>query len=113
MSLRARGIVVYLVIAFGVTWPYLFLARLMLGWSLVDPLVQLPVAFLPAAAAFVGRRWVTREGFADAGLRITMRWSWLIAWLAPLAITAPTLGLAAAVGCRCGSPVWRMPATTS
>jgi membrane protease YdiL (CAAX protease family) len=100
MSLRTRGIIVYLVIAFG-TWPYLFFVRLVMGWSLVNPLVQLPVAVMPAIGAFVVRRWVTREGFADAGLRLRVRgaWrQWLVAWFAPLAVTMLTLVCAAVVG---------------
>jgi hypothetical protein len=91
MSLRVRGIIAYLVISFGGTWPYLFFVRLALGWSLVNPLVQLPVAFMPAIGAFVVRRWVTREGFADAGLRLRLRetWRhWLVAWFMPLAATS-------------------------
>lgn len=93
MSRHAKGIIVYLVIAFG-TWPYLFFVRLVMGWSLVNPLVQLPVAFIPAIGAFVVRRWVTREGFADAGLRLRVRGArrqWLVAWFAPLAVTMLTL----------------------
>lgn len=101
MSIRARGIVVYLLIAFGGTWPYLVFARLTMGWSLADPLVQLPAAVMPAAGAFIVRRWVTGEGFADAGLRLRMRgaWrQWLVAWFAPLGITGLTLVCAALAG---------------
>ncbi|MFC7545882.1 CPBP family intramembrane glutamic endopeptidase [Plantactinospora sp. GCM10030261] len=101
MSLRVRGIVVFLLIAFGGTWPYLFFARLVMDWSLVNPLVQLPVAVMPAVGAVVARRWVTREGFAGAGLRLRLRaaWRhWLLAWVAPLAVTLLALGCAAAVG---------------
>ncbi|WIM92743.1 CPBP family intramembrane metalloprotease [Actinoplanes oblitus] len=99
MSMRVKGIVVYLVIAFGVVWPYLFVARLGLGWSLVNPLVQLPVAFVPAIGAFVVRRWVTREGFAGAGLtwRSPAR-LWLAGWLAPLGITLTMLACAVSAG---------------
>lgn len=101
MSLRVRGIVVFLVVAFGGTWPYLFFARWVMGWSLVNPLVQLPVALMPALGAVVVRRWVTREGFADAGLRLRLRGAWrhwLLAWFAPLAVTFLALGCAAALG---------------
>lgn len=101
MSLRTKGILVYLAIAFLGVWPYLFLVRLALGWSLVNPLVQLPVAFVPAIGAYVVRRWVTREGFADAGLRWRLRgaWrGWLVAWFMPLAVTVLVLAVAAAVG---------------
>ena len=56
MSVRAKGIAVYLAIAFLGVWPYLYFVRLVLGWSLVNPLVQLPVAFIPAIGAYVVRR---------------------------------------------------------
>jgi uncharacterized protein len=98
MSTPTRGIQVYLLITFGVTWSYLFLAHLSLHLSLVNPLVQLPVAFVPAIGAFVVRRWVTREGFGDAGLRLRLRGAWrlwLTAWLLPL--TATALAAAAAL----------------
>ncbi|HEY1179447.1 MAG TPA: CPBP family intramembrane glutamic endopeptidase [Phytomonospora sp.] len=98
---RHKGLAVFLLISFGGTWGYLFGARLGLGWSLVNPLVQLPMAFIPAIAAIVVRKWVTREGFADAGLKLRLReawWHYLVAWLAPLAIAVATCVVAAATG---------------
>ncbi len=64
-------------------------------------MVWLPVAFAPAIAAFIVRKWVTREGFADAGLRPNLRkWPfYLVAWLLPLVgtlcivVLAPLLGV--------------------
>ncbi len=49
---------------------------------------MLPVVFVPAIATFVVRKWITREGFADAGLRLNLRkWRYyLVAWLLPLLI---------------------------
>ena len=66
-SRKAGGLTAFLLISFGVAWGWEAVAHLLLGWSLVNPLVQVPAAFAPAAAALVVRRWVTREGFADAG----------------------------------------------
>jgi uncharacterized protein len=73
----------------------------LLGFSIVNPLVQLPFAFAPAIAAFVVRRWVTGEGFADAGLapRLrTSRSSYLQAWLVPPVLVVATLAVAAGIG---------------
>jgi uncharacterized protein len=98
-----RGIVAFLLIAFGIAWGGMFGARL-LGLSLVNPLVQLPFGFAPAIAAVVVRRWVTREGFGDAGLALKLRSLWryyLAAWLGPLVLVVVTAGLAALTG------VWR------
>ncbi len=96
----AKGIVVFLLIAFGTAWGGMFGAR-MLGLSLVNPLVQLPFGFAPAVAAIVVRRWVTREGFGDAGLGLKLKSLWryyLAAWLGPPALVLVTAGLAALTG---------------
>jgi membrane protease YdiL (CAAX protease family) len=95
-----RGVPVFVLIAFGFAWTGMIGAPL-LGLSIVDPLVQLPFAFAPAVAALVVRRWVTREGFRDAGLRPQLRRCWrsyLIAWLAPLGLVAATCAVSAALG---------------
>ncbi|MCQ8771656.1 CPBP family intramembrane glutamic endopeptidase [Streptomyces telluris] len=98
---RRKGVAAFLVICFGASWAYVFTARFACGLSLVNPLVQLPFGFMPAIAATVVRRWVTKEGFADSGLRLRLRSAWpyyLVAWLGPLALTAATMALAAALG---------------
>jgi len=97
-----KGIVAYLLITFGLAWT-LWEIPLRLGMSASSPLFQLaalPGAFAPAVAAVVVRKWVTREGFADAGLRLNLhRWPYyLVAWLLPLPVTATIVGLAAALG---------------
>jgi uncharacterized protein len=114
MDIRRRGVVWYLVLAFGGVWPLWFVAYYGFGWSMANPLVQLPTAFTPALAAVVVRKWVTREGFADAGLRPRVRalWRWyLVALLSPVLLTLATLGLAALFGVRTyhGSSPWLLP----
>ncbi len=86
MSKNAKGIIVFLLIAFGIAW-----LDLLVIWLLgigspegaesaqANPLfivLGLPVTFAPAIAAFVVRKWVTREGFADAGLKPRLRKGW-------------------------------------
>jgi uncharacterized protein len=89
------GIVVFLLIAFGLAWipfvPSLF-GREPVG------LILMPVA--PAIAAIVVRRWVTREGFRDSGLRPNLRrWRYyLIAVTWPLAATLASVPVAIAMG---------------
>jgi membrane protease YdiL (CAAX protease family) len=90
----------FLLLAFGIAWSGMIGAPL-LGFSIANPLVQLPFAFAPAIAAIVVRRWVTGEGFADAGLALHLgrcRRSYLLAWWGPLGLVAATVGLAAALG---------------
>jgi membrane protease YdiL (CAAX protease family) len=92
-------VTVFLALAFVLAWmPFIGSA---LGAEAVGPILM-PVA--PAIACIVVRRWVTREGFADAGLRPRLRhWPiYLLAILWPVgaALIAPlvtlTLGLAPA-----------------
>ncbi|SHF15151.1 CAAX protease self-immunity [Streptoalloteichus hindustanus] len=69
--------------------------------SLVNPLVQLTFAFAPAIAGYAVRKWVTREGFGDAGLAPRLRAAWphyLAAWLGPWALLGASLAVAAAAG---------------
>ncbi|MFI1853435.1 lysostaphin resistance A-like protein [Streptomyces sp. NPDC020480] len=98
---RDRGVVAFLAITFGGTWVWLWVAHGVLGLSALNPLLQLPGFCVPGIAAVVVRRWVTREGFADAGLRLRPRAAWpyyLAAWLGPLALAAATMALAAVLG---------------
>jgi membrane protease YdiL (CAAX protease family) len=98
---RVVGIVAYLVLAFGIGWG---------SWELLLPsakvsqglfaLLALPGAFAPALATFIVRKWITREGFADAGLALNLsKWRYyLIAWFLPflgigfILTCAPLLG---------------------
>jgi hypothetical protein len=62
-------------LAFGAAWLWfavLWLVRAPLGPP-AGQLLLLPSGFVPAAAAIIVRRWVTREGFADAALGIRLR----------------------------------------
>ncbi|TMR89556.1 CPBP family intramembrane glutamic endopeptidase [Nonomuraea basaltis] len=101
MSTKKKGVVAFIAICFGATWAYIFGARFLLDLSLVNPLVQLPMAFFPAIAAIIVRRWVTKEGFRDAGLALRLSSGWpyyLVAWMGPLLVVMAAVGLAAALG---------------
>lgn len=105
MGTNTKGVLTFLLISFGLAWGAIFLAYGTLGMSMADPLTQLtvalPMAFSPAIAAVVVRRWVTREGFGDAGLAPRVRGAWfyyLLAWVGPVLMLAVTVGLAAALG---------------
>jgi membrane protease YdiL (CAAX protease family) len=101
MGLTTRGVLTFLLISFGLAWGAVLVAHLVLDMSLVNPLVQLPIAFSPAIAAVIVRKWVTREGFRDAGLRPHVRTAgfyYLLAWIGPVLVLAVTIGLAVALG---------------
>ena len=89
-----RGIIIFLAIAFGLAWagfiPELFGRR---GSPALMP-------FAPAIAAFIVRKWVTREGFADSGWRPRPgRWRlYLLAFLWPVATTLLSVLIADAAG---------------
>jgi uncharacterized protein len=99
---QKKGIAAFLLIAFGLAWiPWVIAIRH--GISVRSPMFQLaslPSAFAPAFAAFVVRKWVTREGFADAGLRLNLsKWRYyLVGWFLPVAIVGCIVGLAPLLG---------------
>src|ERR1700677_2791654 len=88
----ALGIVSFLVLAFGLAWiPWLLLLPQSAPGNLrAYELALLPGAFAPALATFIVRKWITREGFADAGLGLHLRkWPYyLIAWFLPFSVLA-------------------------
>ena len=96
MSTRGKGVVIYLLITFGLAWALWAIplqvkvqASDLLLQLAVAPLAAIPGGFAPAIAAIVVRKWVTREGFADAGLKLTLRDRWpyyLFAWFSPLVL---------------------------
>ena len=99
--MMTRGVVAYLLLVFGLAWSMIFVARLLLGWSLENSLVQIPIAFSPAIAAVIVRGWITKEGFTDAGLAPRLRSGWayyLVAWLFPLIAAGVVIGLATVLG---------------
>ena len=101
MTMKTKGVLAYLLLAFGLAWSTIFVARLLLGLSLENSLVQIPIAFSPAIAAAVVRRWITKEGFGDAGLTLHLRSGWayyLVAWLFPLIAVGVVIGLATVLG---------------
>jgi membrane protease YdiL (CAAX protease family) len=99
----AQGIVAYVAITFGLAW-----ALWIPVWLLRVPaesgffqFVFLAGAFAPAVAAIIVRARVTREGFADAGLRPHLWRAWpyyLFAWLWPLLILGTAVALATILG---------------
>lgn len=102
MTANAKGVIAFLLLAFGLAWAGMFGAVLVFHQSLLNPVVQIvSVAMTPAIAAFVVRKWVTKEGFADAGLRLRFRENWkfyLGAWLGPLGFATVAVVVAGALG---------------
>jgi membrane protease YdiL (CAAX protease family) len=97
-----RGLAWFLGITFGFAWTWWEIVIRsgvsVLSWQF--QLYVLPGAFAPAIAAVVVRKWITREGFADAGLRLHVRqWRYyLLAWLMPLGIVAAIVAQAVLLG---------------
>ncbi len=90
MQTKTKGIVAYLVIAFGVSWTVWEIPA-QKGLSLDHPVFGAMIllgSFGPALACFVVRKWITREGFGDAGLRLNpTKWRYYgYAWALPLVI---------------------------
>jgi len=100
----SKSITTFLLLAFVPAW-LLWEVPLLLGLSQQAKSFQLLViigAFAPAAAAIIVRKWVTQEGFRDAGLELHLdRWPYYLAALViPIAVVgfdavaAPALGIA-------------------
>ena len=96
------GVVSYLLLAFGLAWiPWILFLPNRFGGNLAEfELIALPGAFAPALATFIVRKWITREGFADAGLGLHLgKWPYyLFGWLLPCAVVAFICLAAAAFG---------------
>jgi membrane protease YdiL (CAAX protease family) len=102
MNTHRKGIIAYLLIAFGLAWTVWEIV-FRNGISMQSPLFKVfafPSAFAPAIACFVVRKWITREGFADAGLRLNpQNWRYyVVAWLLPLVVVGCIVVLTPLVG---------------
>ena len=101
-STARRGIATYLVIAFGGAW-LCWAIPLGLGISVRSPLFQLavlPGGFAPAIAAVIVRKWITGEGFADAGLHLHLsKWRYYaVALILPYVVVAAIIAEASWTG---------------
>ena len=102
MSRDATRIAGFLLLAFGGAWSIWALAWLLdvFDTSVAGQLIVAVGALSPAIASIVVR-WLSREGFADAGLRPNLRNRTLyyaVAWLLPLPVLGVVIALAAALG---------------
>jgi CAAX protease family protein len=102
MSRDATRIAGFLLLAFGGAWSIWALAWLLdvFNTSVAGQLIVAAGAFSPAIASIVVR-WLSGEGFADAGLRPNLRnrtMYYAVAWLLPLPVLGVVIALAAALG---------------
>jgi membrane protease YdiL (CAAX protease family) len=102
MTRSAPGVIAYLALAFGPAWA-VWMIPLHLGLSpqsALFPIVILAGALAPAFACFAVRKWVMREGFADAGLGLNPdQWPYYLwALLIPLALAFAIAALAPQLG---------------
>lgn len=96
------GILWFLGISFGLAWgSWEFAIQSGVGVSSWQFQTYAVVGgFAPAIAAFVVRKWITREGFSDAQLGIPRQhWRYfLLAWLLPLAVVGAIVAQAMLFG---------------
>jgi membrane protease YdiL (CAAX protease family) len=91
MTMNTKGVLAYLAITFGLAWSawWIAMSHVVAGTGASSfQLYLLPGAFAPAIASFLVRRFITREGFADAGLALNLRgWVYyLIGWMLPFLV---------------------------
>src|SRR4051812_5455811 len=97
-----RGISWFIGLAFGLSWGWWELIIRsgipVLSWQF--SLYSIPGAFGPAIAAIIVRKWITREGFSDAGLRLQARhWRYYVfAWLLPVGVVAAIVAQSVLLG---------------
>ncbi len=97
-----RGIWWFLALAFGLSWSWweliIWSGIPVLSWQF--SLYAIPGGFGPAIAAIIVRKFITREGFSDAGLRLPIRrWRYfLLAWLLPVVVVAAIVAQAMLFG---------------
>jgi membrane protease YdiL (CAAX protease family) len=96
-----KGVLAFLLLAFGIAWGSweLLLPKTTTSLTLFE-LAAFPGAVAPALATFIVRKCVTREGFGDAGLSLHLRkWRYyLIAWFLPFGVVAFIVATAMATG---------------
>jgi len=96
------GVTAYLILSFGIAWGFweAFLPKSSSADLSRFEFYLLPGAFAPALATFIVRKWITREGFGDAGLGLHLRqWRYyLIAWLLPIGVVAFIVAVAEIFG---------------
>lgn len=94
MSIPHRGVVVYLLLVFGLTWPIeIVLVRRYPPGSAAYIAILGGIMFIPALSALIVRLFVERQGFADAGLRWGMGRFYLVAWLLSVLFSLGAMGL--------------------
>jgi uncharacterized protein len=103
MTMRGKGILAFLLITFGMTWGIWGVAWLLgfLNTNVSGQIIVAVGAFAPALATLIVRKWITREGFADAGLRPNLGKKllyYVFAWLWPLVGVGVVIAVASALG---------------
>ncbi len=98
-----KGVIAYLILAFGIAWVSWEIPIRLLHLDVTTPQFQLyaaPGAFAPAIAALIVRAF-TKDGFKDAKFRLPLLTKWpyfLFALLLPLVIVAAIVFEAKALG---------------
>lgn len=97
-----RGVSLYLAICFGFSWA-IEIGALIVGarFTALSPATTALLAlvmFVPAASAYIVRRWLTQEGFASAGLRLGPWTPYLLVWIGVPFVFGLIYALTAAFG---------------
>jgi membrane protease YdiL (CAAX protease family) len=97
-----RGIIWYVLIAYGLTFAadlYMLGAGVRFDQMPAWATLALAVTMLfPALSAFIVRKWITREGFASAGIRFGSWKPYVATWLAVPVLFALAYGLSVLFG---------------
>lgn len=97
-KIELRAILLYLLMVFSISWFLIALIYFFGGLRTMAALGLYGLMMIPAIGAFLMRKWITREGFENSGLRIGKKKYYLIAWLLSLAAIYATYGIAVLTG---------------
>lgn len=97
-----KGIISFLLLSFGIAWT-VWIGLYLLGIPMGTPIhgsVSMLAIFSPAIAAFITRKYITKEGFSDVGWQLNLKkWPvYIFIFLFPLVAVFGTAFLAQSFG---------------
>ena len=97
-KIEQKAILLYLLIVFGFSSFLITLIHFFGGLKTPAALGVYGLMMMPAIGASLMRKWITKEGFENSGLRIGKKKYYLIAWLLSVATICATYGITILTG---------------
>ncbi len=88
-----KAVFSYLLMVFSASWSLIVIIYLLGGLRTMAALGLYGLMMMPAISAFLVRKWITKEGFENSGLKIGRKKYYFIAWLLSLTVIYATYGI--------------------